>query len=254
MQRTLIILMAPSGAGKTSRVNTLYSGGDSFHVNRDRIVTEVLEADGIDARVARPEDWPRIKYLLSTKADTAYNAEFDAVLKNKSVQRVVIDYPPGIRDAAWVMEAVQRGRKEGMRIEAEGIFIDPRHSLSRVLNRNAIGIDAFRIGDMLLRTKENFSNWLQAYRNFPAQFQLAAMLSDEARLFDNTSISQKLKSVAVWNDGDALPTVQNAKLYKNFLNLEFITPKDATFTVTMQREGNGLGFQAEIKNLHGPRI
>jgi hypothetical protein len=238
-QKTLVLLVAPSGAGKTVRIKTLAATEkdapmhiNMVHIDRDVIASELLEKNGINSRLADPNDRARAADIRNNEAEPAYFERLGQELKKSGTARIVADYPSG-NGEAWIAKSISMARAAGWRVEVEGISVDPKESLSRVLSRNADGMAHDKTGAVIQSWQAGFKNWLYTYKRFPGELQAAAKLADKTTLFYNDNKSETLKPVAEWQQAGhqgAGPSVQDKEHYNAFLNLARVNPAKASFT------------------------
>lgn len=226
----LVVLLAPSGAGKTSHIGQWRSEGRALHhINRDGITKGLLEQAGIDPRPMQrtPEQLTQINQILTEQQLPAYFEAVRAAMSAKGSQAVVVDYPPGDNDA-WLDETVRLARQSGRRVSLEGLHVSPETGVLRVLERNAQGLARPQV-EALLGDASHLCMTLATYQNFPRQYLHVAAQADDAVLFDNRGRNgDGMPVIATWQSGQR--QIDDRKAYQAFQSLQNIDLSRARYT------------------------
>lgn len=254
-----ILLLAPSGSGKTTRIAQLRDEGKLFqHIDRDGITTSLLTKAGLDPRQMQrmPEEHAKINAILRTEQLPAYYEAVRTALFATNAQAVVVDYPPG-RDNGWLGATITMARQAGHRVVLEGFHVAPELGMRRVLERNTRGMTR-AAAESQLGASEHLKMTMATYQAFPEQFLYAVNRVDQAVLFDNTSGTSR-PAIATWLAGKR--QIHDQRVFRSFMALRSLdlarVRYDATIIAEERQEGVP-SYQIQIDS-HGtfkpsPRI
>jgi len=232
----LVILLAPIGAGKSTRVRHFRNIKDGFVlVSEDEIVGRLIRRRGIDVinQLTEPSSIESPKGLNDRTADAchamyqqeavpAYKEQLHKALTG-STQHVVVDFPTTNR-IDMLDHTIERAKEAGRQVVLEGIYVNPASGMSRTLQR-----DSYVLGEddahKLTLNRNYLNRLLSTYQRFPDQFMQAAAQADKVRLFDNDTPSERTqKLVAEWPHSPVRtqPVVHDSEAYASFLGLSKI--------------------------------
>lgn len=247
----LILLLAPSGAGKTTRIREHYEHLNCIHINRDAITADLFEAHGIDALLPSLIDREKIRHILEHEAEPAYYERLQGALTQNDKDIIVVDYPPG-GHGEWIVQTLRMAKDHEWLIEIEGIYIDPKVSIERVLNRNGARIAPDEVGAYVENSQHELSSWLGTYQKFPEQFLAAAQYANRATLWQSESGNiQSPPVIAYWQRDSRHPQILDTESYNKFLSLQKIVPCQAHLKISFEESGNKTVFKGMLENLHG---
>jgi len=236
------ILLAPSGTGKTTRIERMREAGLKFvHINRDGITGDLFREHSIDPRRPLTQDDREGIYPLLEIGEQRYYESLERGFA-AGTPHIVIDYPPG-GSKKWIPHTIALSKQAGRKIIVEGLLADPLITLPRVLQRNSKGLDLSSGGlEMMNPDRKYFMSWLGTYRTFPERFLEAAEAADEAHLYDTNLNDPRL--IADWHNGQLF--IKDETAFKSFRDLSLINPETARFDakVTDTQIVNGIPFHS----------
>jgi adenylate kinase family enzyme len=218
----ITIILGPTGAGKSTHVQSLRNAGREFlHIDRDRLIADLIEHCGHYLLDGIAEH--RAEALRTWKNRYDYSSFLKKYLEGKD-EPAVIDYIPGGPPADWALTTVKACREAQRNVEIEGIYADPQAVLPRIVKRHKDKhIPAKELPAIMDADGAALRGWLNEYRHFPELFLMVARLADRAVLFDNSGAS--LIPIAEWSRGQE--TVHELSVYSNFLRLRTLQPQSA---------------------------
>ncbi|MDP9127257.1 MAG: zeta toxin family protein [Pseudomonadota bacterium] len=226
----LMVVLAPVGAGKSTRINQLRAQGMTFqHISCDHLIDRAAKSQGIDLNRASGE----VARHVVGEGMQAYYARLDESLRDKG-EKIVVDYASGL-STDWVTETVRRAHIAGRDVTVEGIYVDPERSLPRTLVRKTVGMDAEAV-KVLLADNRYIQAWLKTYQAFPQQFEDAVAMAGTGRLFDNNEEPRPTQRlIAEWREASRRATsVYDAEAYGSFLSLSGMDLPNAKCAVTLR--------------------
>ncbi len=183
------IVIAPTGAGKSTLIRALAASGAHFtHVDRD-VITHQIE------NTNRRAVWSDI--VLASR--NLYYSELRGALSSDALS-VVVDYPPFV--PSWAPDCCEMSRLFGRFTSVTGIVVLPAHAYQRVVHRN--------VGD----TPLDMTAWAATFRRFPRQFLDAVACADDGILLAN-AYKGRLFPVARWKLGQ-LTDITNISIFTSF--------------------------------------
>ena len=218
-----IILLAPSGAGKTTFIEDMKKNGIEFtHIDRDKIIEQEIrnrQRESTGGYLGQED----LKAVLDV-ADQVYSELFCAAIKEKA--HVVVDYPPSSSGTKLAIRAVTLSELVGRKVVVEGITSNPEVTLPRFLQRTSNGLDMVKLTpDIMKQDGIALRSWLTTYQTFSDEFLEVAAKADIAKLHDNNGDYPKL--IAEWCNGDC--RIIDASAYAEFERLRDVDPEYAHF-------------------------
>src|ERR1700722_9179418 len=119
------ILMAPSGTGKSTRIQALQKNGLQFvHIDRDRITATLWyeRFKGFPPPDMR-ENGELINWILVEGKRRYFNLVEQEL--TKATPHIIIDYPPDRPSNNWTADTINMSINAGRKIVVEGIAADP---------------------------------------------------------------------------------------------------------------------------------